>query len=494
PQVGSKLGAEAGKSRVGLPQVGSKPGAEAGKSRVGLPQVGSKPGAEAGKSRVGLPQVGGRPGAEAGGRGTGTVEKAKSAPPTTRGKTLASPPTENGLDPLQAANPLGELASLDPLGGVDLMGATDSAASLASIGDDWLQTPTSSSVLASPARRPEPPKGTVVSIGLPTLIGGAVVLLLVVIFVLVIVLTRSGGSPSTSPQMVSPPVGSQTQPPLSTSELTQAPKPAGTLPGTSLPKPPETSGPAAAPIVSLPAASPGQAADKRTETPSPNSSFPGSPTSPLPKPVAPPKLDANPQPPSKPEQMQPPPSDKNQSLGDTRPTQSPNGAVAAPSQPEVGTGGAAKPSPPGPVVSPPPPVAEASENQIRELLAGMREIAIEFKADVQIHEVVSKMVEAKIKESVATLGLKVSRNSTAVMRVNLTKKQDKSTIVFRLSAEVECPTDFTPVIVWSNDKELGKSLQGQAADVVLKSLRSEVSDFVVPFLRDYRKAVATKRG
>ena len=160
-------------------------------------------------------------------------------------------------------------------------------------------------------------------------------------------------------------------------------------------------------------------------------------------------------------------------------------------------GGAAKPTPPKPAVnppSPPLPVAEASENQIRELLAGMREIAIEFKADVQIHEVVSKMVEAKIKESVATLGLKVARNGTAVMRVNLTRKQDKSTVVFLLSAEVECPTDFTPVKVWSNDKELGRSLQGMAPDVVLKSLRSEVSDFVVPFLRDYRKAVATKRG
>ncbi|MCY2994891.1 MAG: serine/threonine-protein kinase, partial [Planctomycetota bacterium] len=39
--------------RQGLPD--GKPGAEAGKSRVGLPQVGSKPGAEAGTSRVGLP-------------------------------------------------------------------------------------------------------------------------------------------------------------------------------------------------------------------------------------------------------------------------------------------------------------------------------------------------------------------------------------------------------------------------------------------------------
>jgi hypothetical protein len=405
---------------------------------------------------VGLPQVGGRPGAEAGSRGEGTVEKVKSAPPTARGKTLASPPTENGLDPLQAADPLGELASLDSLGtldGVDLMGATDHAASLASVADDWLQTPISSSVLASPARRPEPPKGLVASIGLPILIGGAGALLLVVIFVLVIVLTRSGGSPSTSQQMVSPPAGSQTQPPLPAPELTQAPKPSGEAPGTSPPKPPETSGPAATPIAPPPAVSPGQAADKRTETLPPDSPFPGSPTSPVPKPVAPPKLDANPQPQSQPksEQTQPPPS--------------------------------------------PLPVAEASENQIRELLAGMREIAIEFEADEKIHEMVSKMVEAKIKESVATLGLKVSRNSTTVMRVNLTGKQEKDIVVFRLSAEVECPADSTTIKVWSNDKELGKfPTQGMAPDVVLKSLRSEVSDFVAAFLRDYRKAVGAKRG
>ena len=509
PQMGSKPVSEAGKSRVGLPQMGSKPVSEAGKSRVGLPQMGSKPVSEAGKSRVGLPQVGGKPKTEAGSRGEATVAKTKSTPPTARGKTRPASPTPSRLDRRQAAEPLSEPENLDPLAtlgnpdllgtldSVDLMGATDSAASLASVGDDWLKAPTPSSSLAAPARRSEPSKGIVASIGLPILIGGACALLLLVL-ILVIVFTRSSGAPSTSPQQtVNPPAVAPTQSPLPTPELTQKPPASGTSPGTNLPNPVETSGPAVRPVAPPPAASSGQEVGKKNGTPRPDSPSSGSPPNSASQPIASSNLAPNPQ-------LQPaapnanPPPNTNPPPGDTKVMPSPPPAVASPAQPEVGPGPAATPSPPVSATNPPSPslpVPEASEDQIRDLLAGMREIAIEFKADEKIHEKVSKMVETKIKESVATLGLKISRDCAAVMRVNLTGKQDKGSVVFRLSAEVDCPAGPTPVKVWSNDKELGKSLtQGMAPDAVFKVLRGEVSDFVAPFLRDYRKAGGAKRG
>jgi serine/threonine protein kinase len=415
-----------------------------------------------------------------------------AAGPAVPPQPVAAPAIE--LEPLADLSSLGSADLLGGLNAADLGSLPANTTTAASPADDWLQSPLPGPTLATSTRRPapEPPKGLlglIASIGWPIVLGVGGGLLLVGLVVLVVVLTRSGGGERpTSPVGNNPPVSSpppNTQPPTpppggSLEKQPTGPPAPAVKPSSSADKPPETKPAEVKPAAGQPSSAGMQQPNVAAQNVPPGGATPMAQPAPQPSPGT--------QPAAGPAAQQPP----NLQPREKQPTASVDRPLGQGDQPTAKPGGGeTKP----PAVKPAPKVELTPERKL-QLLAGIKEIALDVTADEKtVPRQVVLMVTQRVEETLNSLKIKKSSGSgPPTLHVKITAKTEAGFSLVTLVASLECQDELANTVeVWSEEQTVGRFNAQATQTTVMQIMRSGVGNFFSGLQKDYRKATVSNR-